>query len=443
MTIKNLNTLLRDKTNAIHTIPLYRFRNWRIALDISQWLIANKAVIHKTYVKYMDDIVDQEIDQTEITKRLYSNFMSYINRFLAHGVTLVPIFDGKPPVKKDKVRTERRSKKAARREEAELLRETLQNTAPHLRSNADIDKLRSLLEYDYSIDKNDFTNLEIILTAVGIPWIKGDCEAERLCSALSRRNRVAAVISTDTDNVAHQCPFWINKLEHNIFDPDSGQNVTMVTIIIYNEILRDLKLTPEQLTDICIISGCDYNENIPRFSGKTAYNAIIKYGSYYNLPADKKQDCIDYEYCKDQFALIDFPEMTTCDTWRLNINPIALQTARSVLEQFNIENWIEDLLHYYSHMLSAYDGYVFNPFPARIQLITNNDQGGKNIFPKIKPNITPSRKNANIQKIEASQVINISDNALDELEAQFSSVNISDTKGEYNETSDLENFMMS
>lgn len=424
MGIENHATWLKTVTS--HNYPLYKFRGRRIGIDASIWVNANKHVLHATFVKKLKDIVTEDVNQFEVRKVLYRNFRLYINRYLSHSITPVFVFDGSAPEGKTETQRQRRANKQKRFDTITTLKAQLSMVPDYQRSPEMLKELRDAMNHAAIINHEDFDDLKAILTEVGLPWIQARGEAEELGSSLCRRNRIAAFVSTDTDCIAHQCPLWIKEVySDKMRDSDTQQDVVTVKLYIYRELLRDLKVTAEQMTDVCIISGCDYNTQIKRFTGVPAIKAMLQYGSYANLPADKKDPCQNYEYCKEQFRLKDFPEITDMNTRMMNINPNALSQSRNFLTFYGLEEWIPELMYYYQHVPVPEDSYSFSPFPPRIA-ISMAPLDVSSVQPVSQPFVQPTTtiNLLNPRNTQQLKVIETDEKSLNSLLSEFEQLNI-------------------
>lgn len=358
MTIENLNSIIKDHK---YSYPLYKFKGCRIGIDISIIINANISVLTSSAAEKLADPVLEDVDFDKINQTCLYMFRRYLTKLLQHGITPVFIFDGPRPEGKAITTQKRDTIKQNYIDNVVRLRNQLAPIPPHLRDPKLLKELVNNLKNVKRINSEMFKQYQNILFAIGIPWLVAQGEAEELGSALTRQGRIAAFISSDGDCVAHQCPLWIRKLNSDIYDETLGEKIVMVDMYVYNHLLIKLEVNSQQLTDVCIVSGCDYNEKINRFTGKTALKEIKKCGSYHNLPVGKKLEQLNYDYCLSIFT----PKFVQIDEEKesLNIQKERLVDAREILSQYNLDSWIEELLYYYENIKVEYDYMLFNPFP--------------------------------------------------------------------------------
>lgn len=362
---KSIKNLLKEAK--IHKIPFYKFYQLRIGIDLSIWIHKNKAVAYSRYIDSMKNPLYDEINESVIINTLLTQLKYTINNFLQYGITPIFIFDGKRPDGKLNTVNKRVENKEKKIKELGLLKSKLLGNISV--SNDDMNKLKSLLKYTYTVGKNDIELIINILDNIGIPYIIANGEAEELGCTLCRYGIISSFYSTDSDCLAHECTNWINKYEYDVeYDDNIGKKVSMFNLYYYADILQHLELTNEQFKDLCIVSGCDYNTKIPRFTGKRVYDAIKQYNCYNNFPVDKKHDSHNYEYCLQMFTTKNLNDIIDINNINLNINKDKLKSCRTILDYYDFNSWIEELSYYYEHMPIPLDNVIFNPYNYKLYI---------------------------------------------------------------------------
>ena len=121
------------------------------------------------------------------------------------------------------------------------------------------------------------------------------------CSAsLAIENYVKGVFSCDTDTFALGVPETFTEFGNEI----SGQPTINATSL--SHILTDLKLTNEQLVDLCIMSGCDNNTKLKGLTPLKSFNELKVNGSFEEIKNKnliKDIDLLNYELCKEIFCI--------------------------------------------------------------------------------------------------------------------------------------------
>ena len=345
MGIKNLNTLLRENCQSANLwYPLSTWGGKRFAIDAINWAygslaVANKEVVNKT------DVILTEPDHQQIVQNWLTGLWRFLRRFLIAGITPVFVFDGKPGEEKSATRDKRRNDRNRIRTTLEELQVRLSQMDPLFHTIDMIEKVRTLRRQLIPIGYQEIEILKTILYGIGIPYLQAIGEADGLCSALCREGLVSAVYSRDTDMLAHQCPVLITEFVGRIHNPYTNLQEEHVKTHVLGGILKELDFTPAQFIDLCIMSGCDYNENISGIGVKKAFNLLKQYGSIDHLPIKYDRNCLNYSVCRDIFYSKSHQTLCTTPIPSLDINRGALnEYGRQYLENYGVASWSEELV---------------------------------------------------------------------------------------------------
>ena len=249
--------------------------------------------------------------------RWLNAFVNLCLAFRKNGVLLTIVFDGKAPEAKADEQKSRRDMRDKQTQRTETLKKALAvyehqpaELTPEERStlkkeienynkrhdvyrepqpeNADVklddaevnnlhELVKSLTIQNSSLSRDDFADLKSLLSACGVCWMQAPAEAEAFCSWLVRRGYGTAVVSCDTDCLAHRADVVI-------FDVDSATGI--VKYVNTKELLAEWGLTEMQLIDFGILCGCDYNpgSRVNKIGPATAIQLLQQYGTIDNLP---------------------------------------------------------------------------------------------------------------------------------------------------------------
>lgn len=340
MTIKGLHEFLKKKIpQCVHTeYDMNNLRGKIIAVDAFYYIYkyiytAKDQVLDKTNLLY------EEPNIQEINKILMSMCLNGITKIMNFGIIPYFIFDGKPPPEKEALKIERRRKSEEAKEEIKRIRATIQ--VEFMINNTEmLGTLRKLYD-DMSYINTEFVDdFKTILTESCINYMQAPCEAEKMCSYLCKNGVVAAVLSTDGDNLCYGCPFMIKETKGKY------------TLYCYQEIIKTLDINELQFRDICIMAECDYNKNIPGIGIGFAYKFIKEVGCIENLNKKYDTTCLNYRRMREIFSYDyegDFKEVSFNTSISFNnfenmdvINNYAIMsrvnTVRSLLQNFVIQN---------------------------------------------------------------------------------------------------------
>ena len=206
-----------------------------------------------------------------ITSHLSGLFYRSIN-LLENGIKPVYVFDGKPPKLKQRIIEERKKL----REEAE--REWLKAL-----EEGDLDKARSYAMRAVKVDSKMIEQAKKLLEYMGIPYVQAPSEGEAQAAYMARKGDVYAAASQDYDSLLFGAPRLIRNLTIVGRRKLPRKNVYVEIkpeIIILENLLKKLKINREQLIDIAILIGTDYNpEGVRGIGIRKALELIRKYKS--------------------------------------------------------------------------------------------------------------------------------------------------------------------
>lgn len=292
MTIKGLNKLLESRApSAFKKKSVSEFRGKSIAIDISIWLNKNIRIKQKELYAQLTCPIEA-ISNEELMRQLLKCFLNELSYWLTHGITPIIVFDGERPKSKDAVRAKRTEEK---QKQCDKIQELIAEYERSPLTFNQVDKLLSLRGNYVPKLTQPLALLEKASELLGIPYITAIQEAEQLCSMLCIEGMVAAVISTDTDNLAYGCPILITSVNKYKDEFD---------VVIYSEILTELECDADFFTDVCILGGCDYNQSVGGIQAITAFDLLKIHGSYkkYEANGDRDFSLVNYEECKRRFS---------------------------------------------------------------------------------------------------------------------------------------------
>ncbi|WJX58542.1 Elongation of fatty acids protein 2, variant 2 [Trifolium repens] len=300
MGIKGLTKLLAD--NAPKSMKENKFESYfgrKIAVDASMSIYQFLIVVGRSGTEMLTN------EAGEVTSHLQGMFSRTI-RLLEAGMKPVYVFDGKPPEMKNQELKKRLSKRA---EATAGLSEALETD-----NKEDIEKFS---KRTVKVTKQHNDDCKRLLRLMGVPVVEAPSEAEAQCAALCKAGKasshllcVYAVASEDMDSLTFGAP----KFLRHLMDPSSKKVPVMEFDIA--KILEELNLTMDQFIDLCILSGCDYCDNIRGIGGLTALKLIRQHGSIENilenLSKERYQIPDDWPY-QEARRLFKEPDVSTDD----------------------------------------------------------------------------------------------------------------------------------
>lgn len=225
--------------------------------------------------------------QGQPTSHLSGLFYRNIS-LMIDGVRLIYIFDGPANKLKEKEIERRRRIKLETTEKYNLalIEGRLEDAKKYSQGT-------SILTYKMIEDSKN------ILSLMGIPIIEAQSDGESTAAYLSKKDIVYACASQDYDSILFGAKRLIRNLTISGKRKIPNKNIYMdiePELIEYEEVLEKNKITQEQLIDLGILIGTDFNIN--GFNGigpKTALKLIQKYEKLENI--DKiKYELLDIPY---------------------------------------------------------------------------------------------------------------------------------------------------
>ena len=127
------------------------------------------------------------------------------------------------------------------------------------------------------------------LSLLGIPTVQAPQEGEAQAAHMARRGDVWAANSRDYDAVLFGSPRMIRYLtiSGQEYLPSKGMSRPLIPELIdLQKMLAALQITLEQLVDLAILVGTDFNEGVRGVGPKTALKLIKKHYALENLPTE-------------------------------------------------------------------------------------------------------------------------------------------------------------
>jgi flap endonuclease-1 len=229
-----------------------------------------------------------------ITSHISGLFYRNIN-FLSLGIKPVYVFDGKPPsLKSAEIQRRKQVKK-----DATIKYEIAISEGNYVEAKK-FAQQTSVLRDDMVEESKKFLDL------FGIPWIQAPSEGESTAAHLTNTGQAYASASQDFDSLL----FGAKRLVRNFTNSGKrklpNRNTTIEIepeLILLEKTLAELGVTREQLVDIGILIGTDFNpDGFERIGPKTALKMVKEHGNLENIPQiQDKLNEIDYKQIREIF----------------------------------------------------------------------------------------------------------------------------------------------
>ncbi|EJN58868.1 flap endonuclease-1 [Halogranum rubrum] len=278
-----------------------------VAVDAHNWLYRYLT----TTVKWTSDAKYTTSDGDEVANLV--GLVQGLPKFFEHDLTPIFVFDGGVTELKDAEVEARREQKEKAQERLEEARER-GDAVEAARLEARTQRLTAVIHET----TRDFLDL------LDVPYIEAPAEGEAQASYMARRGDADYVGSEDYDTLLFGAPFTLRQLTSK-GDPE---------LMDLDATLAKHDISYEQLVDIAILVGTDFNPGIKGIGPKTALKAVKEHGDLWGV-LDARDLHIDHaDRIRDLF--LDPPVTDDYDV-DLDIDP-DLEAARSyVVDEWEVD----------------------------------------------------------------------------------------------------------
>lgn len=250
-----------------------------------------------------------------ITSHISGLFYRNVN-FLSLGIKPVYIFDGKPP-----------SLKSAEIERRKQIKKDATIKFEKALTEGKYEEAKKYAQQTSSLKDEMVEDSKHILELFGIPFIHAPSEGEATAANLTITGQAYASASQDFDSLL----FGARKLVRNFTNSGRrklpNRNTTIEIepeVIDLQKTLLTLGISREQLIDLGILIGTDFNPNgFERIGPKTALKVIKEYGKLEEIPQiQDKLDEIDYKQIRKIFLEPDVANVSEIKFHEINFQGI-------------------------------------------------------------------------------------------------------------------------
>lgn len=287
-----------------HKIALEEISGKKVAIDAYNALYQFLAIIRQPDGTPLKD------RRGRITSHL-SGLLYRTANLVEKGVRPAYVFDGEPPALKAKEIMKRKQVKdeASVRYEAALRR-------------GELVEAKKYAQMTSRLDAEMVGDAKRLLAGMGIPSIQAPSEGEAQASHMASKGTVWAAVSQDHDSLLFGAPRLIKNLtisgRRKLPGKDAYVEVEPEEVVL-QEVLSSLGVTREQLIDIGIMIGTDFNPRLAKGIGpKTAVKLVKEHGRLEGVVKEMKGVEVDFDLEKVRGIFLS-PEVT--DDYRLEWKP--------------------------------------------------------------------------------------------------------------------------
>ncbi len=232
-------------------------------------------------------------DSSGRTTSHLSGLIYRTTNLMEKGIKPVFVFDGKPSELKAKVikaRSERKEEAKRRWEEAKVL--FPEEAFKYAQASA-------------RIDAGIIEDSKTLLTYLGIPCVQAPSEGEAQAAYMARKGDAELVSSQDYDSLLFGAPVMLKNLS-------APRKKAKLEVVELKELEEKHGITREELVDLAILVGTDFNEGLKGIGVKRALKLIKKHLSIEKLIAEseieKMEGIENYELVRTIFLQPDVTE---------------------------------------------------------------------------------------------------------------------------------------
>jgi flap endonuclease-1 len=222
-----------------------------------------------------------------ITSHLSGLFYRTTRLIADHGLKLVFVFDGAPP-----------ARKAAEIARRRTIRQRYEAERDEALRAGDEARAYSKATMTSRLTREMVDEARHLLRLLGVPTVQAPSEAEAQAAHMAAGGRVWGAGSKDYDSLLFGAPRVVRFLtiSGKEFLPSQGAFRPIVPELIDTErLLNALGITREQLVDLGILIGTDFNDGVKGIGPKKALKLVQEFGSIEAMPDDIRQAAGDVD----------------------------------------------------------------------------------------------------------------------------------------------------
>ena len=210
----------------------------------------------------------------KVTSHL-SGLLYRTSKLVELGIKPIYVFDGAPPLLKE-VEIKRRIKAKA------------EATVKYERAVARGDMVKARVHAQATSRLKDYMadDSKKLLSLMGLPWIQAPSEGEAQAAYLTKRGDADYCASQDYDSLLFGAPKLIRNVTISGRRKLPNKNVyinVVPEVIEFDRVLKECGVTHEQLIDVAILIGTDFNpDGIKSLGPKTALKLVKTHGTLEN-----------------------------------------------------------------------------------------------------------------------------------------------------------------
>ncbi len=195
----------------------------------------------------------------------FSGILYRTSSLIDKGIKPIYIFDGTSDILKKGTQDKRRE-----------VKEESQKQWDKALEEGRIEDARKYATRSSRMSREIIEGSKKLLELMGVPYIQAKGEGEAQASYMVEKGDAWAVGSQDYDCILFGAP----RMVRNLTITGGKANLEIINL---EKVLKDLEITREQLVDIAILVGTDFNMGVKGIGAKTGLKLIKEHGNIFNV----------------------------------------------------------------------------------------------------------------------------------------------------------------
>jgi flap endonuclease-1 len=324
------NTDMRQLA-VLSEVPFEELDGSVVAVDAHNWLYKYLT----TTVKWTRDEIYTTDDGTEVANLV--GVVQGLPKFFENDLTPVFVFDGAVTDHKSAEIEQRREDREKREEQLEAARE-----------EGDAVEIARLEAHTQRLTDTIQRTTRELFDRLDVPYIEAPAEGEAQAAYMNRTGAVDYCGTEDYDSLLLGAPLTLRQLTSK-GDPE---------LMDFEATLDEHDVTWEQLVDIGILCGTDFNEGVSGVGPKTALKEVREYGDVWGVleargeSIEKDVDVIrklflnptvtdDYEFDAEMDPDMDAAREYVIEEWKVHEDEVerGFERIEESVVQTGLDNW--------------------------------------------------------------------------------------------------------
>lgn len=268
------------------TIDLSDLKGKTVAIDTYNMIYQFLSIIRQPDGSPLSD------SKGHVTSHL-SGILYRTSNMIGQGIEPVFVFDGKPHELKKATLDERRERRDAATKEWEEAREA-----------GDLKKAFSKAQQTSKMTPEIRESSKDLIRALGLPMVDAPSDGEAQAAYMCTKGSVYAAASQDFDSLLFGTPTLVRNMTITGRRKVPGKDIykdVKTEVISSEEFLNSLGINREQLVDMCILMGTDFNPGISGIGPKKGLKLVKELGDLEHILPKIDKEIPDYEEIRGIF----------------------------------------------------------------------------------------------------------------------------------------------